>query len=753
MKLITLTKNSTRGMAIASVLMIMVVLLGMAGAFFASHKADLSLMATSTYREETKNASLSAADFIHYKLQNDRLFGVAAFTGADPAAEQFPATGAAAIHVRYTGNGSDASSNLIHGELVATKTTFQAHILNNLDNPAPSADSYGEAPARSARVWISSTRGRLTRHIDLIVRRSPFTNASMLAGNDIDVQLTATENGKWWLGARQPSGNAVRANGSITGPEVLSSSGRAVVFQPPQGMAGKLDPPYGIMQANHLNMQLNGVTTEMNVGDAELEQAEQNIKGALNPGGGNVKVPELEGEDLRVPNATFNLPASDVTFKTAVSPTTGLPVHQLFADGALLRQYEGKNLSNRFFTWTDGGTNTLATFDLETRVMAIPPDIELTTQDEFSLKSVRPDGQLDESRQPTLVLSNGMSQGSSISAEKINVEGSVGGKGALKAQDGGLYIRAKSSLSTTPDFGIALHSTKDVVLSKPEIASSDGLPVDWDAFKEGLSEARRSTKRSLDKWTELDDTEQQSTANDFKRVELAGPGEDDKFDPLWQDLTADFPADARAGDTLAEWLDPGKAAVMGPDPDHTGPGDPPEIELEPPIPPGPGVDVENYVRMREYLKSVKSGTPDKTWLDIGKGAFVNQRDEDVANLVRNQISSYQVEAGQTSVEVNGIPTLEWNDLGDYFTGDNPYTLSYSDDMSFRGLVYAGRDFLFDSGHKGLRIEGALVAQGNIEISNATGARFIYNSDLLENIFATDEEDTSAKLDRTFWSIY
>ncbi len=743
-------------MAIASVLMIMVVLLGMAGAFFVSHKADLALMVSSAYREETKNGSLSAAEFIEFKLQNDRTFSAEAFNGT--RTEVFPTDGEPAMEVTYKGNGSDPERNSIRGRLLATDTTFDAHILNNLDNPTPASDSFGETPARTARVWITSRRGNLTRNINMIVRRSPFTNASMLAGNDIDVQLAASDNGAWWLTARQPSGNAVRANGAITGPEVLSSTGRAVEFQPPAGMAGKLDPPYGLMQANELNMQLNGVITPLNAGDAELEQAEDNIRGALNPGGGTVKVPELESDELRIPSQNYQLPANDMTFKTVVDAGTGGVVHQLFADGTLVRQYDGLNPDERFYTWTSG-TNSVATFDLEARAMYVPPDVELSTNSDFSLRSLRPDGQLDETRQPTLVLGNGLGLGSSISARKIDVEGSVGGKGALKAGDGGLYIRAKSSLSTTPDFGIALHSSEDVVLSKPELANRDGLPVDWDAFKKGHDEARSSTKSKLNDWAGLDEDGQQEATNRFKRVKLAKAGQREEFEDLWQDLTADFPADQLAADTLDEWLRPPVPAEYGPDPNWTpgsgsdDDGSPPMVELSPEVPPGPGVTMENYVRMREYLKSSKSGIPDETWLRRGNNAQRDQREDDVSRLLRNQISNFQLEAGQTSVEVGGVPTLKWNELGDYFSGENPFTRTYNEDMSFRGLVYAGKDFLFDSGGKGLKIEGALVAQGDIRISNATGARFIYNSELLENLFAAEEEDTSVKLARTFWSIY
>jgi hypothetical protein len=97
--------------------------------------------------------------------------------------------------------------------------------------------------------------------------------------------------------------------------------------------------------------------------------------------------------------------------------------------------------------------------------------------------------------------------------------------------------------------------------------------------------------------------------------------------------------------------------------------------------------------------------------------------------------------------------LRWKPLSSYFTGSNPYMASYTPDMLFRGLIYAGRDFIFDTERKGIYIEGALVAKGNVNISDATGANFVYNSELLENLFATDDQDTSVPLERAYWAFY
>ena len=209
-------------------------------------------------------------------------------------------------------------------------------------------------------------------------------------------------------------------------------------------------------------------------------------------------------------------------------------------------------------------------------------------------------------------------------------------------------------------------------------------------------------------------------------------------------------------------LDPDGQPVIGvdgepemqPDPDWKwDPGEPDIVELKPGVDAGPGLNVENYVRMREYLKTLKNGNADETWLISDDPTVQASRRNDVMSLIKNQMTSFQHLAGQTGTEKDGVVVLEWNKLSDYFSGSNPFLTGYSADMKFKGLIYAGDDFRFDTQQQGIEIEGALVAKGDINIINATGARIIYNSELLENMFVANEGDTSAKLERAYWAYY
>lgn len=782
--------SSRAGMALVSVLLITVVMLGLAGAFFLAHKSDLALMTSGHDREQTKNACVSLADFVQYKLQNDRKFGMQAFSsnGSLPAQETFPDTGDPLLTVGYYGEKSNLNPtsgvrNFLRGTMPESGVEFEIEILNNLDGAFPlSVTSLRTAPPRSCRAWISSRRGNITQNIDLILKRTPFTNSSIIAGKNITVQLTDAQGGAWTLGARQPSGNAVRAGGRIRGPEVWSKTGKAVSFTPPPGMERKLNPPYGVLQGETLSMQVDGVYRNLSSGTDVVRESEKNIRGALSPGGGELRIPKLNTEDLQSVTSKIELPESKLTFQATVGES-GQTIHQLVGSKGIIASYDPKTQPprERHFSWSEPGLSDAVEIDLESRVMKVAPNVELTTgSDSFSLSSVTADGTLDPTQQPTLFLGSG-DYGAALEASNIRIEGSVGGKGALKSHND-LQIAAKSYLSTTPDFGIALHAKRDIVLTKPETNSRDGLAVDWEAFSQGYKAGADNKK--LNSWMEITPSEREAAAASFKGRTLAESSNPAAFDAIWAGLTADFPADEHALAAREEWLKPGVPPVMGEDPNwqpsqpepHPGfepdpglepdpgidPGDTPVtepekapiIELTPGIPAGPGIDIDKYVRLREYLRTVKSGQPDPSWLATDDHALASQRRRDVTNLVGNQLSAYQLAAGQTSKEVQGEVVLEWLPLGSYFQSDsNPNLASYTPDMVFRGLIYAGRNFVFDTEKKGIYIEGALVANDNVQIKNATGANFVYNSELLENLFAPDEEDTSALLKRSYWAYY
>lgn len=787
-----------RGIALIAVLTVSVILLALSAAFFAAHKADLQLMGTSQKLEKTKNAALSAAQFVQYRLENDRTFGAVSFAKMDNLPTAYPPQGDPLLTLQYFGTGNDPRKNVIKGTMVASGLTFEVRLLNNLDSDLVGYHPLGEVPPKTARVWITAKQGQVTKKMDFILKRSPFSSVGMVAGGDVRVELSASD-GKWWLGSRQPGGAGVRAVGTVTGQEVLSKGGAAIQFEPPDGLAAKIKPPYGTIQGAHLNMVMNGqLVRDVRSDDARLDEVKDTIAGTLLPQSANFEVPKLSANKLASPNVVFSAPSNNVTFKT--EKVGDKFVHSIYEDGQLKQTYDGTDSNKRIYTWPVDSKVPMVTFDLEAKTMAVAADVEVETSGNFSLNSFATGGAPQS--QPTLILGN-QNEAASLKAEGINIWGSVGGLGALKAGKGDLRVRALSSLSTTPDFGVALHSESNVVLSKPGTSSTDGIPADWDAFAKAYNS--ESQPKELTNWAVQDDSVKQQQAERFSNMSLSSAGEyTTSNDPVWLGLTHDYPADAEAVAAYKSWMQP---AVWGPDPNATTGGSgtaststggstgiftssgtgiisttgtigttgttgtggtttttttgtattgpalpPPDIML---VPPGPGVNMERYVRLREYLKTVKAGAPDTSWLNPSSDAVKAQRKQDVRELIKNQISSYQLAAGQVAKDLDGHVVLEWKGLDTYFRPgrSNPFLSGFNADMHFRGLIYAGKSFFFDTQNKGIEVEGAIVSRENTRITRATGARITYNSDLLENLFATNQGDLSVKLERSFWSYY
>ena len=143
--------QSKRGIALVTVMMVSIILLALAGAFFAAHRSDLMLMGTSVKLEKTKNAALSAAEFFQYKLQNDRTFGANPFPNGET--ENFPDDGfEPMMTVEYSSDGATFQSNVVKGTILKTGLTFEGRILNNLDNKYKGVHDLGDTPPKTVRV-------------------------------------------------------------------------------------------------------------------------------------------------------------------------------------------------------------------------------------------------------------------------------------------------------------------------------------------------------------------------------------------------------------------------------------------------------------------------------------------------------------------------------------------------------------------------------------------------------------------------
>jgi hypothetical protein len=153
-------------------------------------------------------------------------------------------------------------------------------------------------------------------------------------------------------------------------------------------------------------------------------------------------------------------------------------------------------------------------------------------------------------------------------------------------------------------------------------------------------------------------------------------------------------------------------------------------EAGPPDLPGASgpITLEQYVRLRQFML-----TNDDKWLD--------GPDSELVPLVSKQIGVYNMWA-----LTNGIPLQSYMAMG-----------ARVPEMWFRGLVYAGvnvnvnaKNSYFENG-AAFHNEGAVVAQGNINVKGSPDVTSIYNRLFLEDI-VQKYGSSGLKLDAIFFNL-
>ena len=716
----------SRGVALISVLMLMVLLAALGSAFIGVNRTNLTLMSNADRYAEVYQACVSGVDYLWYRIENDRNFGKTAFSGA--TTEVYPSSNPI-VEVTMRGRAGDPLQNSIEGKLLATGQEFRLQFVNNLNNTATAGRGGLIAPPDSVRVWSLSDVGSVTRQLDTVLRVAPLVSSTVVAGGMLSMDLDAGSNADagWWLETKDPSRNRIRANGDIYVPNCFDDPVTPRVnFVAPKGLENRLKDPYGAIEGHqeifmeNTNGRRKGY--RLSAQDAVRDQAGENSKGAFLPNSGEATVPELSPASLRS-DATTSVNLNPGTYEFRTEGTVHKLVH-IASDGtsSVLRSYDqSKRLSSRVQNLTTPFGETIAVVNLATRKFRIPANTQVTSHGSLTFSG-------DSLGVPQVLLGSADQMGYlSVTSGDMVVEGSIVGMGAVVAESGSIEIQAKSTLSTTPDNGVALFANESVRLDRPGAGAGDGLPVDWDAFNEALG-----ASRSLDDWYRLDEGDQEREAEDFSERTVVGEGDD--FDLYWLGLVEEFgEADGRAIAAKNDWLREGRT-IPSDDPDEP----PREIEG------GGGITMERYIGLREYMRSLEKGVPDPKWLDT------RRRRREIRDKLVDQIGFYQELAGKTWVQ-KGPEHVEsyWNKLSGYFRGDNPFRVPYRPDMAFKGLVYA-RDFEFNAYDKGIEIEGAIVTEGDLRIRNALGARFVYNPELLKKL-ATDQSSTTIGLEQIFWN--
>jgi hypothetical protein len=256
----------------------------------------------------------------------------------------------------------------------------------------------------------------------------------------------------------------------------------------------------------------------------------------------------------------------------------------------------------------------------------------------------------------------------------LNIGGTVAGLGGISAE-GMVEFSANPGLNATKNLGVAVRAGSKMTLEPPpKLDRANLLGADGAAFMTAHDGLTRGQQNRLDE----EITEGLVDTLSGKSTGLRGT---EAANTIIAELTA-------LGYPLGD-VDFGKAPLLG-----WGNRD---------------LNLHEYVRLREYVKASQN-----------PGRAADMLGRDLKAMLRAQLETYRAFAATGQLTLS-----EFFNTG----GEVP-------DMIFRGLVYSGTGGLSVTGGRNtLLTEGALVSQGNLNISDVPSFVSIYNRDYLDDVGA------------------
>jgi hypothetical protein len=382
-------------------------------------------------------------------------------------------------------------------------------------------------------------------------------------------------------------------------------------------------------------------------------------------------------------------------------------------------------VANNFFAIKDGDVDA-AYVGLRQNVIGLPRDYTINVRGSFELSCDK------YGATPVLFLGcqvtpqqMGDTPGALVAKDggDIKVRGIVAGYGSMMANYGSISLYAKSALSTSPDRGIAIYAGNGIEVAadpnakKGRADTGSMLPADWYAFKSAFN--NYGGKGNMDQWLTLHPAQQAAqiggndarSAPDFRSVAL------DDTSKFWGNLTDIVTPDIAAQRAKNSWCSAqGGLLTLG-----------------------------QYIRLREYLKTLQAKEPDPDWLNL------STNNDEVTRLIDVQLTRYAVDAG----DVRDGDRMRHVSLSEFFAfGSNPYMEKSKSDVIFRGLVYTRNgDFVFNADHKGIAIEGAVVVKnGDLRIREASFVGMMYNPAYIDK-FMKSSMGVGTRLEKVLCVMY
>lgn len=723
------------------VLVVSAVLSVLAVAFVAVNRQQLALTGDSLRRSRAMDAALTGLAYARARLEADGMWGAKAF----PSGQQGPSLYGGVANVTVYGDGQDGGGsdgrpdvdrNRVEGVFPAEELAFTIQLVNNLKqvtpltNPDRSQLQLGEVPPQTIRVRVDGRCGTVTRRLEAILRRKAFTDTSV--STDLDLTyLPGTAKRGWSLATRDVH-NTARANGNITVPRATDGLLR---FMDLRGSlkAGKDVIVGGLSMADQANAAQRG-----------LEQQQAN--GLFAPQSGRVKIPQLDADQLDLPQRSINnVTPGRYEFLTAtynVVDTEGVCIAQYYR---AIKLPGGKILASQM----------APVLTVDPRSTLQPPSagggqgwqpIDGVTPEETMfgmvvLGETAPDPE-HEIKQVAVDLktgSLGFPSGATVhiegdvefvGANPVSVPGykatnvpanftALFGADASVAGGGVRYSILGNSWDDLEEKGGALNVTGNLAIGG-EVVGLGGITADGDVSFS--ANPALSTTKNLGVAVRAGDKMTLAPPPKLSRANILGadgpafmgaydqlpPRQRESLDEGTEDEELDAVSDANTGLTAEQaagalYSELGNLQFAIDQPDFT----------RAPLNAWAGKELKlsEYVRLREYLK-LPAPLGDK-WL-LNEAPVPAQ----TRQLIETQFNAYRTFAGMLGVK-----------LSEFFAvgGEVP-------DMIFRGLVYSGLGGIEVKGSdNSFLCEGAMVSHGNISVKDAPSFISIYNRDFLDDI--------------------
>lgn len=354
-------KNVMRGLALPMVLIALVVLLMMAGAFIGVNRTNFAQVNSSERRDQARAACEAVYNYVQYRLEHDKYFAASNFI-----------ENATDLELGLEMDVKEVQgTRRIEGSIRSLNCEFEATIFNNLNNDAESADG---VPAESALVRVTADSRGISRSIETLIKVAPLFDSSALSRGTMTIEAD-----NFYVRSRDPYRNLVRAEGEIHVPNVLGGQSRTRFLE---ADGTDVDGKGMIWSKDKIFTGSNDVATEL--ADANASSGGRFVPEAKQ----HFEIYDLKPDDIETPSSSIPVAAGEYRFTMA---TANLKLTSTSVTSKTTKTKEGSKT-----TTTPHGANWETTQEIHVLEYYANPD------DPYPTKVYRSDTRQDDIPPPPL---------------------------------------------------------------------------------------------------------------------------------------------------------------------------------------------------------------------------------------------------------------------------------------------------------------------------------------------------------------